>query len=566
RGELLLGVPAQQRGDTEDAKARFHNVMDLSPTKEVANALLFRLSELYGKENRFSDELSLLRSIGIIGSVAKLWHAPGMPLNIVIQDADLGVSRGQSDVPVQVATSSGDREVVRLESGSAGKGFFRAELPTELGDPKPGDHILQVTGADVITYDYPDDFKKQFTSIAPPQSDIRLASDAGFRISATEIKEEEEAGSEERLREQRPPAGKQAGLEFRQEFRKGTELKPGNNIYLQVIDPDRDVSKAPDTISVLVAAAPSGSSVTARLTETGPHTGIFRGTLPTVEIAANIFASDRSSDNDAVRAVDNNPKTSWEGLNDGRAPKFIVVDLKQPARLGAFNWTSDALVKDKVPVEYAVQVSNDLNEWKTVAATAKFTGSTDALAKRITQTSTDNVTRAAIDLSGAEGRYVRLFIEKFSGGAPRLAKLEVADAAGTLLVPAKTASSSDVVNGLSLTPSDKITAVYEDEVSMVSPDKPRSLSQQIKSTYYNGTIGFIAYEFVPVQGRNEPDRFVKQVRRAEPGERVVVSITDYDLDITDKRDKVGFVLRTSDGKETAMEATETEPFTGVFTK
>ncbi len=227
RGEFLLGVLAQQRGDADDAKARFRNVMDLAPTSEVADAILYRLSELYGQENRFRDELMLLRSIGLIGSSAKQWHPPGIPLNIVIQDADLGVSRGQSYVPVVVTTSSGDREIVRLESGSAGKGFFRAELPTELGDPKPGDNILQVNGSDTITYDYPDEFKKQFTAIAKPVSNIRLASDAEFKISATEIKDELEVSFEDRLREQRQRAGKQAGVEFRQEFRNADRPQAG---------------------------------------------------------------------------------------------------------------------------------------------------------------------------------------------------------------------------------------------------------------------------------------------------------------------------------------------------
>ncbi|MFM8470112.1 MAG: discoidin domain-containing protein, partial [Limisphaerales bacterium] len=529
RGEFLLGVLAQQRGDTEDAKARFRNVMDLAPSSDVADGILYRLSELYGQENRFRDELMLLRSIGLIGSSAKQWHPPGLPLNIVIQDADLGVSRGQSYVPVVVTTSSGDREVVRLESGSAGKGFFRAELPTELGDAKPGDGVLQVNGGDTITYDYPDDFKKQFTAIAPPRSNIRLASDAEFKISATEIKDEEEVSFEERLRQQRQQAGKQVGLEFRQEFRNGNSLKPGNNIYLQVKDADRDVSKEADTIKVLVSAA-SGSKVTATLTETGPHTGIFRGTLKTVEIAANIFASDRSVGNEAVRAIDNNPKTAWEGLNDSRAPKFIAVDLKQDTKLGALTWSTDGFFKDKKPVEYAVQVSTNLVDWTTVAATTNFTGSTAEQRTRIVATNSGNFAGATIQLTNAAGRYVRLFIEKFSGTAPRIAEIEVKDAAGTVLLPTKAEGEQLATEGLRLTPSDRITAAYEDETSMVSQGKPRTLSQSLVATYYNGTVGFIAYDFKAGAGQTGPDTCVKQVRRGERGQRVVVRITEYDMD------------------------------------
>ena len=565
RGEFLLGVLAQQRGDVDDAKARFRNVMDLAPSSDVADGILYRLSELYGQENRFRDELMLLRSIGLIGSSAKQWHPPGLPLNIVIQDADLGVSRGQSYVPVVVKTSNGDREVVRLESGSAGKGFFRAELPTELGDAKPGDNILQVNGSDTITYDYPDDFKKQFTAIAPPRSNIRLAADAEFKISATEIKDEEEVNFEERLRLQRQQAGKQAGLEFRQEFRNGNSLKPGNNVYLQVKDGDRDVSKDADTLKVLVTAA-SGSKVTATLTETGPHTGIFRGILKTVEIAANVFASDRSVGNEAVRAIDNNPKTAWEGLNDSRAPKFIAVDLKQATQLGELKWSTDGFFKDKKPIEYAVQVSTNLVDWTTVAATTNFTGSTAPQRARITTTNSGNFASASIALTNASGRYVRLFIEKFSGTAPRLAEIEVKDAAGNVLLPTKTEGEALAAEGLRLTPSDRITANYEDETSMVSQGKPRALSQALTATYYNAAVGFVAYDFKAVAGQNIPETFVKQVRRVEPGQRVILRVTDYDADTTDKRDKVKFVVKTSDGQEQKLEATETEPFTGVFTK
>ncbi len=565
RGEFLLGVLAQQRGDAEDAKARFRNVMDLAPSSDVADGILYRLSELYGQENRFRDELMLLRSIGLIGSSAKQWHPPGLPLNIVIQDADLGVSRGQSYVPVVVITSSGDREVVRLESGSAGKGFFRAELPTELGDAKPGDNILQVNGSDTITYDYPDEFKKQFTAIAPPRSNIRLASDGEFKISATEIKDEEEVSFEERLRLQRQQSGKQVGLEFRQEFRTGNSLKPGNNVYLQVKDADRDVSKDADTIKVLVTAA-SGSRVTATLTETGPHTGIFRGTLKTVEIAANVFASDRSIGNEAVRAIDNNPKTAWEGLNDGRAPKFLVVDLKQLTKLSELKWATDGFFKDKKPVEYAIQTSTNLTDWTTVAATANFAGSTPEQRARIVATNTANFSSATIQLTNASGRYVRLFIDKFTGTAPRIAEIEVKDAAGAVLIPTKTEGDVAAGEALRLTPSDRVTAAYDDETSMVSQGKPRALSQSLAATYFNAQIGFIAYDFKPVAGQNIPETYVKQVRRVDPGQRVIVRVTDYDADSTDKRDKIKFTLKSSDGQEQKLEATETEPFTGVFTK
>ncbi len=312
--------------------------------------------------------------------------------------------------------------------------------------------------------------------------------------------------------------------------------------------------------------AASGSRVSVPLTETGPHTGIFRGILKTTEIAANVFASDRSVNNEAVRAIDNNRKTAWEGLNDGKAPKYIVLDLKQPKKLGTLKWSNDGFTRDKIPVEYAIQTSDNGADWKVVAATAKFTGATPEQTARITATTEKNDTSATIKLDGGEGRYVRMFIEKFSGTSPRIAEIEVTDATGEMLIPAKAEEPVTAGEALRLTPSDRITATYEDEVSMASVGKSRTLNQQLQATYYNGKIDFIGYEFKTLKGQSVPEKYVKQVRRVEPGQRVIVRIQDYDADVSDQRDMVKFTLKSADGTETQLEATETEPFTGVFTK
>lgn len=562
RGEFLLGVLAQERGDTDDAKARFRNVMDLAPSTEVANALLFRLSELYGQENRFSDELILLRSIGLIGSNAKKWHNPGTPLDIVIQDADLGVSRGQSYVPVVVTTTSGDREELRLEAGAAGKGFFRTELPTELGAPKPGDRVLQVNGSDIITYDYPDDFKKQFSAITAPASDIRLAADATFQISATQIVEEQELSFEERLRQERAKMTEPREGDSRREFRSGKQLKPGNNIYLQVKDSDRDISNEPDGVSVRVVAS-NGSRMTAQLTETGPHTGIFQGTLPTAEVAAHVFASDFASGNEATKAIDQNPATGWEGRNDGMAPKSLTFDLSKPVKLGELKWQTVG-GKEKAPKEFTIQTSTDLTNWQTVAATAGAAGAKPDQTARLTVSAEEEVVRGVANLGGTEARYVRFNIQKFSGGAPRIGEVEINDPEGKSLISnAAVASEGD---RLQLSPSARITAVYDDDASQVSIGKSRALNQELQATYCDASIEFIAYEYKPQPGQSVPSQIIKQVRRVEPGERVIVRITDYDADSSSGRDKVKFILKSSDGTETPLEATETEPYSGVFTK
>ena len=200
------------------------------------------------------------------------------------------------------------------------------------------------------------------------------------------------------------------------------------------------------------------------------------------------------------------------------------------------------------------------------AATKNFTGATQEQQDRIAAKTEANSVTATVKLTGAEARYVRIFIEKFTGTAPRIAEIEVSDAAGAVLIPTKGEANVAGGESLRLTPSDRITAAYEDEVSIASLGKPRTLTQQLQATYYNATIDFVAYDFKERKGQTVPEKFVKQVRRVDPGQRVIIRVTDYDADVSDQRDKVKFTLKTSDGKTQTMEATETEPFTGVFTK
>ena len=102
-----------------------------------------------GRNSGYVDQLELLRTVGRLGRASKRFHTPGEPLSIVVQDSDLGVSRGHNRIPVRVTTEpGGDEETIYLLSGGAGKGLFRADLETRLGAAAKNDRVLQLTGKD----------------------------------------------------------------------------------------------------------------------------------------------------------------------------------------------------------------------------------------------------------------------------------------------------------------------------------------------------------------------------------------------------------------------------------
>ena len=325
RAEFLRGVVAYRRGDKDESREIFRNVLERVPNIELANQALFNLAEVYGDEERYIDQLNLLRTVGRLGRNSKRTHSPGTPLSIVVQDSDLGISRGHSRIPVIVTTEpGGDREQIYLTSGGAGKGLFRADLETQLGQVTAGDGVLQLSGEDIVRSDYADDFKLEFKSVPLSDVEIRVASDGRLRIASSRIIDEKEETFSERL--EREARERERNRRY-SDVRPASQIKPGNPIYVRVDDPDRDLSDAADGI-VVKFDAESGDSVQVTLEETGSHTGIFEGTVPTAELPAGALASDTAIEHSPVMAIDQDPETFWMSEPDGASPKWLSVDMK----------------------------------------------------------------------------------------------------------------------------------------------------------------------------------------------------------------------------------------------
>ena len=75
--------------------------------------------------------------------------------------------------------------MVYLISTGAGKGLFRGDLETLLGDVIVEDGSLQLTGTDIIQCDYPEEFRQEFKSVPLSDVDIRIAANASFEIASS---------------------------------------------------------------------------------------------------------------------------------------------------------------------------------------------------------------------------------------------------------------------------------------------------------------------------------------------------------------------------------------------
>jgi len=365
RAEFLRGVLAHRRGDNEEARDIFRVVLERVPNIELANQALFNLAEVYGDEERYMDQLQLLMTVGRLGRVSKRQHAPGMPLSIVVQDSDLGISRGHNRIPVIVRTiPGGDEELVYLTSGGAGKGLFRADVDTALGPVTKGDKVLQVTGNDVIRSDYPEEFKSEFKSVPLSDVEILIASDAQFEVASSKVLDEEEESFSERL--ERENREREMADERQSQQRPKNQIKPGNPIYLRVKDGDRDLTAATDEI-VAKLVADSGDQVQVKLVETGPNTGVFEGVAKTGELPAGALATDTAIDHSPLMSIDKSPDTYWLSEPDGATPKQLTVDMKDLKTINRAKFFTPKVDVNR-PVRGELQASYDGEFWFRVAA------------------------------------------------------------------------------------------------------------------------------------------------------------------------------------------------------
>ena len=364
RAEFLRGVLAHRRGDRDDARVIFRGVLDRVPSIQLANRALYSLSEVYRDEERYIDQLNLLRTVGRLGRHSKRTHAPGLALSIVVQDSDLGISRGHNRIPVIVTTDpGGDSEQVYLVSGGAGKGLFRVDLATELGPVVKNDRVLQVTGKDKIRCDYPEAFKAEFRRVPFSDVDILIASDGDFSVASSKIIDQEEESFSDRL--EREARERESADQRVSQQRPSSQIKPGNPIYLRVKDADRDLSDEFDKV-VIKLTAQSGDQVQVELKETSPHSGVFEGTALTGELPAGARASDTAIEHSPLMSIDRDPETFWQSEPDGATPKSLTIDMKDLKLVSRVRLTSPTPDR-QVPVRGILYGSNDGRFWTRLA-------------------------------------------------------------------------------------------------------------------------------------------------------------------------------------------------------
>ncbi|MCX5661804.1 MAG: tetratricopeptide repeat protein [Planctomycetota bacterium] len=295
---------------------------------------------------------------------------PGQILKIDLEDRDLAVVGSSTSIEVRVWTDTGDEEYFSLFPFGDSKTKFEGQIPTTLGVPTKNDRVLQVFGNSTVFFELSRRGKPQAAAEKPVS--LTIASDAELHASSGRIltkQEMEERALENMIRDKlKMNASYQERLAM-STVRAEDEVKPGNPLYLRVIDPARSISPDKNTVKVRVTTSSGDVIEGFPLTETAPFSGVFEGQVPTSSGQASAGASDSDegvSPNFPISAGKYGP---WVGLPDNRRPKSFSVDLNDNVTLGKM--TMMAGVPGRKLKEFALQTSLNGKNFNTVATWPK---------------------------------------------------------------------------------------------------------------------------------------------------------------------------------------------------
>lgn len=255
----------------------------------------------------YGSALQALKSIGLAGAVRREYVAIGTVVEIKVVDPDLTVLLTDISLPVTVKAASGDTEQLLLKPAFS-RGIYIGSIRTALGEAKAGDGTLQVFGNDTISVTYIDRLSPDSAGKPTDRTvGLKLATDSSIVLipqAAVDLYKEISDLRKQNILNDRlelinmlpntastffrdPKTGLllKKGAQFGGPYKSFVSwIKPGQGVYLEVTEPDGDISPQQDVIEAKINGKASGKELVVKLEETGPRTGIFAAVVKTTPI------------------------------------------------------------------------------------------------------------------------------------------------------------------------------------------------------------------------------------------------------------------------------------------
>jgi TolA-binding protein len=187
-GLYLMGVAYFQIRQYGNAFPLLRRITTQYPNTAWANQAYYYIGLSHFAQENWSKAIEALSLVGTSvdpNSPSAQYAEAGRRFYVKVEDADLPVmtSLGKT-AKVTLQTIHGDREAVDgVPLAGAGQ-LAISSIPTEIGPPKPGDKVIQVTGGDRILTLYTDDMTEGGDAKATRTGEVTVVSTAslGFML------------------------------------------------------------------------------------------------------------------------------------------------------------------------------------------------------------------------------------------------------------------------------------------------------------------------------------------------------------------------------------------------
>jgi len=245
---------------------------------------------------------------------------PGSTLTLKLQDRNLAIARGGKAIPVDIITSSGDKESISLLPSETDSTLFVGQIPSVLGKIAANNGKLEVRGDDKISYAISKEFQKK-NKIDYPSKDMIIKANAKLEVSSGDISDITDGKKKKKKNEEF-----ELNLTKRDEINRGLQVRPGSPVYIVVKDLDRDISEKKDKVLVDIQTT-SGDIVSGmELVETSEHSGIFKAVVNTGIPFPLVTASDIDENQDPNAVINSGRNKSWSSIADSKKSKWLEVD------------------------------------------------------------------------------------------------------------------------------------------------------------------------------------------------------------------------------------------------
>ena len=468
---------------------------------------------------------------------------PGSPIYVQVTDFDRDLTDEKDKVTVDLKTSSGDiLKGFPLEETGPHTGSFRAGVPTGIPLPKATASDTQEGKDPSVTINTAkNDLWVSLADGQKPKSlEVDTMSSHVFKTSTIELPEPKKIrqvallgmlDEDYMLLAAYPKGYRGTGQGLKGEYYSGTNF---GTLRFTRVDPKIafDFAKRPPSKTL------GGENLSVRWTgRIQPKFSETYTFYTTSDDGVRLFVDGKKIiENWQVRGT-----AEDKGTIDLKAGQFadIMIEYFQSTGESAMtlSWSSQSQKKEVVPDTQLYP-----GEEGTKLATPK--GEMAA-------------TDAGFTATVAEPLRLRKLMwvfDDFDGESVAVKKITIKDEADKIVVPVKEDFTTGTTNRtLEISPGDRIEITYVDEKRTLK-DTP-NLTVALNSSYYNGTI-LLANEVIEQRDEQRYTTY-QPAKRCRDGDQLMILATDYDEDLTDKRDTLPVQIKTSSGEKLTLNALET---------